>query len=82
MTYLLHKPAGLVCARTDRENPTVMSLFPPEQQHLFPVGRLDKYSEGLAAADHRRRQALPPPAGPGNPCGEALFPLGRRRPGA
>ena len=47
MTYLLHKPAGLVCARTDRENPTVMSLFPPEQQHLFPVGRLDKYSEGL-----------------------------------
>lgn len=47
MTYLLHKPAGLVCARTDRENPTVMGLFPPEQQHLFPVGRLDKYAEGL-----------------------------------
>ena len=47
MTYLLHKPAGLVCARTDRENPTVMDLFPPEEQHLYPVGRLDRYSEGL-----------------------------------
>ena len=45
--YMLHKPAGLVCARTDRESPTVMSLFPPEAQGLFPVGRLDKYSEGL-----------------------------------
>ena len=47
MTCLLNKPAGLVCAKKDRENPTVMSLFPPEQQHMFPVGRLDKYSEGL-----------------------------------
>ena len=48
MTYLLNKPAGLVCARTDRENRTVMELFPPEQrQKLFPLGRLDKYSEGL-----------------------------------
>lgn len=47
MTCLLYKPAGLVCAKNDRENPTVMSLFPQEQQHLFPVGRLDKYSEGL-----------------------------------
>ena len=47
MTYMLNKPAGLVCAKTDRENPTVMELFPQEEQHLFPVGRLDKYSEGL-----------------------------------
>ncbi len=45
--YMLHKPAGLVCAKTDRENRTVMELFPPEEQGLFPVGRLDKYSEGL-----------------------------------
>ena len=47
MTYLLNKPAGLVCARTDRENPTVMELFPQDEQRLFPVGRLDKYAEGL-----------------------------------
>ena len=47
MTYLLNKPAGLVCARTDRENPTVMELFPQNEQRLFPVGRLDKYAEGL-----------------------------------
>ena len=45
--YMLHKPAGLVCARTDRENPTVMSLLPASERHLFPLGRLDKYSEGL-----------------------------------
>ena len=47
MTFQLNKPAGLVCARTDRENPTVMELFPPELRRLFPLGRLDKYSEGL-----------------------------------
>ena len=45
--YMLNKPAGLVCAKTDRENRTVMELFPPEESALFPVGRLDKYSEGL-----------------------------------
>ena len=45
--YMLHKPAGPVCARTDREHPTVMDLLPPEAQHLFPLGRLDRWSEGL-----------------------------------
>ena len=46
MTYLmLHKPAGPVCARTDPEKPTVMDLLP--DRSLFPVGRLDRWSEGL-----------------------------------
>ena len=45
--YMLNKPAGPVCARTDREHPTVMELLPPEAQALFPLGRLDRYSEGL-----------------------------------
>ena len=46
MTYfMLHKPAGPVCARTDPEKPTVMDLLPDKS--LFPVGRLDRWSEGL-----------------------------------
>ena len=45
--YMLHKPAGPVCARTDREHPTVMDLMPTEAQRLFPLGRLDRWSEGL-----------------------------------
>ncbi len=44
--YMLHKPQGYVCARTDRESPTVMELL-PEDARLFPLGRLDKYTEGL-----------------------------------
>lgn len=46
--YMLNKPRGYVCARTDRESPTVMELFPPEcRASLFPLGRLDKNTEGL-----------------------------------
>lgn len=44
--YMLHKPRGYVCARTDRESPTVMEFF-PDEPNLFPLGRLDKYTEGL-----------------------------------
>ena len=46
--YMLHKPRGCVSARVDRENPTVMDFFPPEARTtLFPLGRLDKYTEGI-----------------------------------
>ena len=45
--YMLHKPAGPVCARMDKEHPTVLDLLPESEQHLFPVGRLDRWSEGL-----------------------------------
>ncbi len=44
--YLLHKPAGYVCAARDNLFPTVMELV-PGQRDLFPVGRLDKDTEGL-----------------------------------
>jgi len=47
-TYvLLHKPAGLLSATEDAQSPTVLSLLPPDMQKLFPVGRLDKDTEGL-----------------------------------
>lgn len=47
--YLLHKPAGYVSATEDSRDRTVLELIPPElkRKGLFPVGRLDKDTEGL-----------------------------------
>lgn len=47
--YLLHKPAGVVSATEDKHDQTVMDIFSPSDYHsdLFPVGRLDKNTEGL-----------------------------------
>ena len=46
---MLHKPAGCVTATSDEEEQTVMDLLPQAYRDmaLFPVGRLDKESEGL-----------------------------------
>lgn len=46
---MLHKPAGLLSATEDPRAPTVLSLLPPHLRRigLFPVGRLDKDTEGL-----------------------------------
>jgi 16S rRNA pseudouridine516 synthase len=46
---MLNKPAGVISATRDRLHPTVLDLLPPEYLHLdlFPVGRLDKDTEGL-----------------------------------
>lgn len=49
-TYLmLHKPAGVLSATEDNRQKTVLDLLTPELQKigLFPVGRLDKDTEGL-----------------------------------
>lgn len=49
-TYLmLHKPAGVLSATEDGHGKTVLDLLPQELQKrgLFPVGRLDKDTEGL-----------------------------------
>lgn len=48
--YMLNKPAGTVSATRDRETKTVLSLLSAEdrkRRNLFPVGRLDKDTEGL-----------------------------------
>lgn len=46
---VMHKPRGIVCAASDRWNKTVLDLLPVDIKALrpFPVGRLDKESEGL-----------------------------------
>lgn len=46
--YLLHKPAGVVSATEDKHDRTVLDLLGDgRQKDLFPVGRLDKDTEGL-----------------------------------
>ena len=45
--YLLHKPCGVISTAKDPEGrETVVDLLPPVPR-IFPVGRLDKESEGL-----------------------------------
>lgn len=46
--YMLHKPAGVITATEDSMHETVMSLLKEDaRKDLFPVGRLDKDTEGL-----------------------------------
>ena len=46
--FLLNKPAGCVTATKDNLSETVMSFLPYNRRDdLFPVGRLDKDTEGL-----------------------------------
>lgn len=44
---MLNKPAGVLSATEDGKGRTVLDLLPPDLQGLFPVGRLDKDTEGL-----------------------------------
>lgn len=49
-TYLMmNKPGGLLSATEDKRQKTVLDLLPEhyQKQGLFPVGRLDKDTEGL-----------------------------------
>ncbi len=46
--FMLNKPAGVVSATEDRKERTVLDLIDARQRKdLFPVGRLDKDTEGL-----------------------------------
>lgn len=48
VVVLLNKPKGVTCTRWDpHADKTVMELLPDQWHDLFPVGRLDKDSEGL-----------------------------------
>jgi len=46
---MLNKPTDVVSATWDKRSKTVLDLIPDEYKHfdLFPVGRLDKNTEGL-----------------------------------
>lgn len=47
--YVMNKPAGYITATEDSRQKTVMDILPEWviQKNLFPVGRLDKDTEGL-----------------------------------
>jgi len=47
--YIMNKPAGYITATEDKRQKTVMEILPEWviQKNLFPVGRLDKDTEGL-----------------------------------
>lgn len=47
--YILNKPGGYISATEDPHEPTVIDLLAEEDRNkeLFPVGRLDKDTEGL-----------------------------------
>jgi 16S rRNA pseudouridine516 synthase len=45
--YMLNKPAGVITATNDKSSTTVTDLISSKRKDLFPVGRLDKDTEGL-----------------------------------
>ena len=46
--YMLHKPAGIITASRDKKEKTVIDLIDSKKRRdLFPVGRLDRDTEGL-----------------------------------
>ena len=46
--FMLNKPAGVISAASDRQETTVIDLIRDRKRDdLFPVGRLDKDTEGL-----------------------------------
>lgn len=47
--FMLNKPSGVISATEDRWEKTVIDLLDPNDAHFrpFPVGRLDKNTEGL-----------------------------------
>lgn len=46
---MMNKPPGVISATEDKKDPTVIDLLDSSDQHFqpFPVGRLDKDTEGL-----------------------------------
>jgi 16S rRNA pseudouridine516 synthase len=47
--WMMNKPQGVISATEDLRDRTVIDLLTPQEQHFapFPVGRLDKDTEGL-----------------------------------
>lgn len=46
-TYLVYKPRGVTSTTADRFAERIVTELVPSKKRLFPIGRLDKESEGL-----------------------------------
>ena len=71
--YMLHKPQGVVSATKDAHEKTVVNLITEQKRRdLFPVGRLDKDTEGLLLLtnDGKLSNDL---TGTGKACGKNLL---------
>lgn len=49
LTFMFHKPAGFITAMDDHRHSTIAEFIPDKWKNkgLFPIGRLDKDTEGL-----------------------------------
>lgn len=47
LTYLLYKPKGVVSSTKKQKNEKIVTELVPKSPTVYPVGRLDKDSEGL-----------------------------------
>jgi 23S rRNA pseudouridine2605 synthase len=47
VTYLLNKPRGVVCSMARQADTQIITDLVPPYPPVFPIGRLDKESEGL-----------------------------------
>lgn len=58
--WMVHKPPGVVCTASDPEGrPIVLDILPTDAgERLYPVGRLDMYSEGLVLLTNDGELAL------------------------
>ena len=45
--YVINKPSGYVCAASDKYDKVILDLIPEKNKRLYPIGRLDRDSEGL-----------------------------------
>ena len=68
--YMLNKPQGVVSATTDKTDKTVIDIITDKKRKdLFPVGRLDKDTEGLLIITN---DACTPFVIAGLSCGKSL----------
>ena len=47
VVYAVHKPRGVVCTRSAQDESPIITDLVPHYPAVYPVGRLDKDSEGL-----------------------------------
>ena len=76
--YMFNKPKGYLTACSDARQKTVMDLIPEdEREGLFPVGRLDKDTEGFLILTDDGKFSFKI-SGPLIPCRENIRILGKR----